>query len=193
MLRAVASIAILAAPAFASPRTNWSGPYQPCDNRTEFLKSAHMDLGVRFDTSSPIAAQAFRRALKFWSEVLDMDFHEDSSRSCSVALVDATPGILSEHNDVARAQFTDWANFQGWIAFDPHIGEYMTTDEVYATAVHELGHMFGLVHNSHPGSVMFYLDANETSTLDDADLRAVKARHALRVAGRNGPIAVLTQ
>ncbi len=191
MLRAALLFTLLALSALAGPKANWSGPYQPCLNSTEFLKSGHMDLGVRFDTSSPVAADALRRALKFWSTVIDMDFHEDSSRACALALVDATPGILSENNDVARAQFTDWANFQGWIAFDPHMSEYMSADEIYATAVHELGHMFGLVHNSNPSSVMFYIDADASSALENADIDAVAARHALRADVRHGPIPVL--
>ena len=190
MLRAVILFTLLALSALAGPKANWSGPYQPCLNSSEFLKSGHMDLGVRYDTSSPVAADALRRALKFWSTVLDMDFHEDASHSCSLALVDATHEILSENNDVARAQFTDWSNFQGWIAFDPHMSEYMSVDEIYATAVHELGHMFGLLHNNHPSSVMFYIDADGSSVLDEADLEAVGARHALRGAITRGPIPV---
>jgi hypothetical protein len=191
MLRAALLSTLLALSALAGPKANWSGPYQPCLNSTEFLKSGHMDLGVRFDSSSPAAADALRRALKFWSTVIDMDFHEDSSRSCSLALVDATPEILSENNDVARAQFTDWTNFQGWIAFDPHMGEYVSADEIYATAVHELGHMFGLLHNSNPSSVMFYIDADGSSVLEDSDIAAVATRHALRPDVRRGPIPVL--
>ncbi len=57
----------------------------------------------------------------FWTTVLDMDFHDQADGACALAVVDATPTILHENNDVARAQFTDWDNFQGWIAFDPHI------------------------------------------------------------------------
>jgi hypothetical protein len=118
-----------------------------------------------------------------------MDFHEDSSQACALAIVDATPGILGENNDVARAQFTDWDNFQGWVAFDPHIAEYMSSDEIYATAVHELGHIFGLFHSNHPASVMFYIDADGSSMLDDADLKALAARHLVRASIR-GPIPV---
>jgi len=191
MLRAFLTFTLLAASALCGPKSNWSGPYQPCSNSSEFLKPGHMDLGVRYDTSSPVAADALRRALRFWSAILDMDFHEDSSRSCSLALVDATHEILNENNDVARAQFTDWDNFRGWIAFDPHIGEYMSADEIYATAVHELGHMFGLFHNSHPTSVMFYIDADGSSVLDETDLDAVRARHTIRQSIRRGPIPVL--
>ena len=192
MHKVLLSLAILVVPALGSPRTNWSGPYQPCFNRNELTKSGHMDLGVRFDTSSPAIAQGLRRALKFWSGILDMDFHEVTSHSCALAVVDATPGILSENNDVARAQFTDWADFQGWIAFDPNISQYMSADEVYATAVHELGHVFGLLHNNHANSVMFYLDADGSSVVDETDLRALAARHTLRSTVAIRPIAVLS-
>jgi catechol 2,3-dioxygenase-like lactoylglutathione lyase family enzyme len=151
-----------------------------------------MDIGVRYDTSSIAASRAIRRALNFWTAVLDMTFHEQEDGTCALAIVDATPGILHENNDVARAQFTDWDNFQGWIAFDPHIAEYMSEDELYATAVHELGHIFGLFHSNHPSSVMFYIDADGTSILDNADLRALADRHMLRPDVR-GPVPVLQE
>jgi hypothetical protein len=150
-----------------------------------------MDLGVRYDTSSTAAADAVRRALRFWAGVLDMSFHDQEDGGCAVAIEDATPSILHENNDVARAQFTDWDNFQGWIAFDPHISEYMSDDELYATAVHELGHLFGLFHSNHPSSVMFYIDADATSILDDADLHALASRHALRPEV-HGPVPVVS-
>jgi hypothetical protein len=140
-----------------------------------------MDIGVRFDTTNPISTAALRHALRFWSTVLDITFHQEQSEDCAIALVDATPEILAKEHDVARAQFTDWENFQGWIAFDPHISAYMSPEEIYATAVHELGHIFGLVHSSNALSVMYYLDVNEYAVLDAADLRSLGARHALRL------------
>lgn len=151
-----------------------------------------MDVGVRFDTSSGAETKAIRRALVFWTTILDMNFHDQADGSCALAVVDATPGLLHENNDVARAQFTDWDNFQGWVAFDPHMAEYMSEDELYATAVHELGHIFGLFHSNHPSSVMFYIDADATSMLDDADVKALATRHALRRYVR-GPIPVLQE
>ncbi|MBV9267697.1 MAG: matrixin family metalloprotease [Acidobacteriaceae bacterium] len=188
MLRVLYLFAI-AVPVFAGPRANWSGPYQPCLNRNQLLRTGHMSIGVRFDTTNPVAAVALRKALHFWSTVLDVEFHEDASQSCALAIVDATGNILTENNDVARAQFTDWDNFQGWIAFDPHISEYMSSEEIYATAIHELGHIFGLVHNSHPSSVMYYIDADGSSVLDEVDLDALRARHTLRPAV-HGPVPI---
>jgi hypothetical protein len=148
-----------------------------------------MHIGVRLDISNAIAAEALRKALRFWATVLDVDFYEDPTQSCALALVDATGDILTENNDVARAQFTDWDNFQGWIAFDPYISEYMTSDEIYATAIHELGHIFGLVHNPHSSSVMFYIDADNSSVLDETDIAALKAKHTLR-PGLRAPISI---
>jgi Matrixin len=167
-------------PCFAGRRTNWTGPYRPCLNSSELLKASHMDIGVRFDTANLISTVALRQALRFWATVLDLTFHEEPSEDCAIAAVDATPEILSREHDVARAQFTDWDNFQGWIAFDPHISAYMSQEEIYATAVHELGHIFGLVHSTNALSVMYYLDVNEHAFLDAADLRALGAKHALR-------------
>jgi predicted Zn-dependent protease len=139
-----------------------------------------MDLGVRFDTANPEIAAAFKKALAFWSSVLDMSFYEEPSAVCALAVVDATPQLLRETNNVARAQFTDLANFQAWIAFDPHASEYMSPEEMYATAVHELGHLFGLRHNPRASSIMYYLDCDGTSLLDELDLRALSSRHTIR-------------
>jgi predicted Zn-dependent protease len=139
-----------------------------------------MDLGVRFDTTNPNIAVAFRRALVFWSNVLDMSYHEDASSDCALALVDGTPEVLNATQNVARSQFADLANFQAWIAFDPHAPDYMTADEMYATAVHELGHLFGLRHNPHASSIMYFLDCDGASSLDEADLQALAIRHAIR-------------
>lgn len=183
MLRA-AFVFVLACPVFAasaSPEpSNWSGPYQSCSNRSELLKTGHMDLGVRMDTSNREIAAAFRRALTFWSGVLDMSFHEDQTSDCALAVVDGTPEVLRKTQNVARAQFADMANFQAWIAFDPHASEYMSTEEMYATAVHELGHLFGLRHNPKANSIMYYLDCDGTSMLDDSDIEALAMHHALR-------------
>ena len=61
LFKAVCAVSLLAflslsSPAAASsapaPETNWSGPYRSCGHRTELLKSSHMELGVRFDTSN---------------------------------------------------------------------------------------------------------------------------------------------
>lgn len=164
----------------AALEVNWSGPYRSCGNRAELLKSGHMELGVRFDTSSVEIAAAFHRALDFWSGVLDVNFYEESSTLCALAVVDGTPEVLRKAHNVARAQFADLANFQGWIAFDPHASEYMSSDEMYATAVHELGHLFGLRHNPSAMSIMYYLDCDGTSQLDELDLQALGLHHAIR-------------
>lgn len=171
---------LLAAPCLASPRVNWTGPYRPCLHKSELLKTGHLEVGVRFDTASPVSTEAIRRALRFWSGVLDISVYDEPSDDCTIAVVDATPDILSKDNDVARAQFTDWGKFEGWIAFDPHIASYMSSDEIFATAVHELGHIFGLVHSSNARSVMYYLDVDAETELDPADLRALAARHTMR-------------
>lgn len=180
------SLLLASLPAFAGPSvSNWSGPYRACLNRSDLMKSGHMDLGVRIDTSNPEIAAAFWKALTFWSGVLDMDFYAEPSSACALALVDGTPEVLRTVHNVARAQFSDLANFQGLIAFDPHASEYMNGEEMYATAVHELGHLFGLRHNPRASSIMYYLDCDGTSSLDVSDLQALAAHHALREPARD--------
>lgn len=185
MFKTVLVVLSLAVPAFAAEATNWSGPYQTCVNKNELLKATHMDLGVRIDTANSDIAAAFRRALAFWAGILDMSYHEEASSDCALALVDGTPEVLQTSQNVARAQFVDFANFQAWIAFDPHASQYMSAGEIYATAVHELGHLFGLRHNPRAHSIMYFLDCDATSTLDAADLQSLALHHALRVGIRS--------
>src|ERR1700759_1103400 len=76
---------------FADQRTsNWAGDFPPCNQRSELLKRDSMNLGVKFSTSNPVLAHEFRQAMDFWSQVLDMNWHEDDSSSCALQLVDGT-------------------------------------------------------------------------------------------------------
>lgn len=176
---------------FADQRTvNWTGPYTACNQHAELLKHGAMDLGVKFSSSNPELEQEFRQALSFWAEVLDMQWHEDNSPSCSIQLVDGTPEIL-KRTIVARSQFTDWENFQGWIAFNP--AAQLNRTELYLTAVHEIGHMLGLKHNPNARSVMYYLDLEGQEYLDPSDLALLATRHKMRLASRGRIPVVRTQ
>ncbi len=169
---------VIATSSFADQRTvNWNGPYTACNHRSELLKHDSMDIGVKFSTSNPELEQQFRQALSFWAAILDMRWHEDNSESCALQLVDGTPDIL-KRSIVARSQFTDWDNFQGWIAFNPTAPLNQT--ELYLTAVHEIGHMLGLKHNQSARSVMYYLDLEGPEYLDASDLALLTTRHKLR-------------
>jgi|SRR5579875_1400654 len=169
------------------PPSNWTGDFAPCNSRTELLKRGHMDLGVRTSTSNPILAAQFRRAMEFWTRIVDMSWHADNTSLCSIQLVDGNSAIL-KNEVVARSQFIDWGNFQGWIAFDPYAP--LTGEEMYLTAVHEIGHMLGLKHNPNPSSVMYYLDLRQYEVLDRVDLSALSSRHKLRVSSIEKPIRV---
>ena len=173
---------------FADQRTaNWVGDFPPCNQRFELLKRDPMNLGVKIATTNAVLAHEFRQALDFWSQVVDMNWHEDDSNSCAIQLVDGTPAILKT-SIVARSQFTEWDNFQGLIAFNPKAP--LTNSELYLTAVHEIGHMLGLKHNPSVHSVMYYLDLQGSEVLDETDLTTLAGRHKLRVASLNGPITV---
>jgi hypothetical protein len=191
-IRIIALLPVLTLPvSFADQRTaNWEGDYPPCNQRYELLKHEQMNLGVKISTSNPVLAQQFRQAMNFWSHVVDLRWHEDDTNSCAMQLVDGTPEIL-KMSIVARSQFTEWDNFQGWIAFNPKAP--LTSDELYLTAVHEIGHMLGLKHNPSVHSVMYYLDLEGTEVLDSSDLATLAGRHKLRVVSLNEPITVLQQ
>lgn len=170
---------MIAAPAFLAGEggVNWAGDFAPCLAHSELLKSSPMDLGVRFSAGNPLVNRQFRRAMDFWARVLDMAWHEDQTTACALQVVDGTPTIL-QHSVVARSQFTDWANFQGWIAFDSRAP--LTKTETFLTAVHELGHTFGLKHNPSAKSVMYYIDLEGPEVLDREDMTALAQRHKLR-------------
>jgi hypothetical protein len=189
LVRIVALLPVLTLPvSLADQRTaNWEGDFSPCNQRFELLKHDPMNLGVKISTSNPVLAREFRQALDFWSTVVDMHWHEDESNSCAMQLVDGTAAILKT-SIVARSQFTEWDNFQGWIAFNPKAP--LTNSEMYLTAVHEIGHMLGLKHNPSMRSVMYYLDLEGTEVLDQTDLATLAGRHKLRLVSLNEPITV---
>jgi hypothetical protein len=166
---------------------NWSGNYTPCDRHQEILRRKGKDLGVRFSTSNQALALEFARALDFWATIVDMDWHEEDSRSCSIAIVDGHRDLF-QPAEVARAQFPDRPVFQGWIAFNNEVS--LPREELYVTAVHELGHVLGLRHNPSARSVMFYLRVDGPLVLDAADLSTLARRHKLRAADLDRPLMV---
>jgi hypothetical protein len=173
---------------FAEERpSNWEGAFEPCENRAELLKFDHMDWGVRLSTSNAILADEFKRAVAFWATVVDMSWHEESTSACTIQLVDGTSDILKDAT-VARSQFTEWGNFQGWVAFDPKAP--LTRSEMYLTSIHEIGHLLGLKHNPNPDSVMYYLDLRGREQLDASDLSALAVHHRLRIANVQKPIRI---
>lgn len=165
--------------------SNWVGNFEPCSRHSELLKHEHMNLGVRISTSNPELARQFKRAMNFWAKVLDMTWYEEDSASCSVQLVDGQMSLF-RNGTVARSQFTEWDNFQGWIAFDPTAP--LTKTEMFLTAVHEMGHLFGLKHNPSARSVMYFLDLEGPEVLETDDLISLARHHKLRIASIEKPI-----
>ncbi len=165
--------------------SNWGGEFEPCERRSELLKHDHMDLGVRFSTSNPDLAKQFRRAMNFWATVVDLSWYEDDSSSCSLQLVDGHT-TLFRNGTVARSQFTEWDNFQGWIAFDPTAP--LTRTEMFLTSVHEIGHILGLKHNPSPKSIMYFLDLEGPEMLETEDLVSLASHHKLRLRSWDKPI-----
>lgn len=166
----------------AEPAANWSASYPQCNHRSDLLKQGPLNLGVRFNTTNPVLAQQFRRAMDFWSTVLDLEWHEDSTESCSMELSDGERDLFepTPNNMVARSQFPDRRDFQGWIVFNPAVK--LTPAESYRISVHEIGHMLGLKHNSNTRSLMYDLDLECSEELDAKDLASLRAHHKLRIS-----------
>jgi hypothetical protein len=125
--------------------------------------------------------------MDFWAGVLDMEWHEESSNVCALAVLDGTAGLF-RRAEAARAQFPNSPAFRGWIAFNPKMG--LSQREQYVVAVHELGHLFGLAHNSNPSSVMYFIPLEGQLFLDRADLTELACRHKLRIPRITGPLAL---
>ncbi len=161
------------------PQPNWTSADAPCAKYDDLRNPVLGDIGVRIDAAQPWADE-FRRALRFWNTVLAANFHEEKSLNvCAVRIVDGGPAILKKLT-VARSQLTDRASFRGVIEVSPRAAKFMSSDEMFSTAVHELGHMLGLKHNPSSQSVMFYLNVDGEQVLDSNDISDLNVRHKLR-------------
>jgi hypothetical protein len=162
-------------------QSNWNSPDAPCVNFADLRKPFLSNIGVKIDAAEPWA-DGFRRALRFWSTVLAADLHEEKDlNACSIRIIDGGPDIL-DHAVAARSQLTDWAGFSGKIAVSQVAAKEMNSIEIYATAVHEIGHILGLKHNVNIHSVMYFLDVDSTVVLDRKDILNLSRRHELRPA-----------
>ena len=149
-----------------SPK-NWTGPYPPCAASPELLKYESMNLGIRLATSNLALATQFQGALNFWATVIDMHWHVERTSLCAVELLDGRPQLF-EDSTVAKSHLAELSGFQGWIAFNAKAP--LTREELFLTAVHEIGHLLGLSHNPDTASVMYYTNREGSDLLDPADL-----------------------
>ena len=172
---------------YAAQFTNWAGDFAPCDRRFELLKHDRMTLGVRISTCHHSIGKEFRKAMDFWSTIVDMDWYDDDTSSCSINVVDGTPEIFV-NAVIARSQFTEWDNFQGWVAFDGRAP--LSKQDLYLTSAHEIGHLLGLKHNPSASSIMYFLDLDGTEVVDADDLAALALHHKLRIPVDHEPILV---
>ncbi|MEO8051228.1 MAG: matrixin family metalloprotease [Acidobacteriota bacterium] len=167
---------------------NWRANFPPCKQHSELLKQGPMNLGVRVATANPVLAEEFRAAMNFWAEILDLQWHEESTQNCSIEVVDGQRWLFAPEpeNMAARSQFPDRSDFEGWIAFNAAVP--LNKMEFYRIAVHEIGHMLGLQHSLNVKSLMYGFDLDDSQSLDPADLAALASRHKLRIASLSQPI-----
>jgi hypothetical protein len=160
------------------PQSNWTSADEPCAKYDDMRRPVLGDIGVKIDATEPWA-DGFRKALSFWNTVLVANFHEETNLSaCAIRIINGGPDILN-NRIVARSQLTGRDNFRGKIAVSPRAATAMSSDEIYGTAVHELGHMLGLKHNASSRSVMYFLSVNGTEVLDSKDILDLSAHHKL--------------
>lgn len=76
------------------------------------------------------------------------------------------------------------AYMRAWMpsAVSPEAAEHMGRSEMYSTAVHNIGHRFGLKHNANCRSVMYFLNVNGSEALDRKDILELRNHHQLRPA-----------
>jgi len=161
---------------------NWSGPYPESGYSDQLLNTGHMDIGVRIATSNRVWAQRVRRAMDFWSTVLDMDWYEvNDPKAATIQVVDGTSPILMGH--YAQSQLPNWRGFHGLIAV---ASNEMTTSMaardtlgLYIMA-HEIGHLLGLRHNAEFSSLMYAGIFTGAEILDKTDLATLRKFHAVR-------------
>lgn len=161
------------------PQSNWTSADAPCAKYGDLRNPVLGDIGVKIDAGEPWA-EGFRRALGLWNAVLAANFHEETNLdACAVRIVTAGPDILT-NAIVARSQIPEWDNFRGKIAINPRAAKTMSRAEMYATAVHEFGHMLGLKHNASSHSFMYFLNVDGSEVLDQKDILDLSKRHKLR-------------
>src|SRR5580692_21204 len=167
---------------------NWRANYPPCKQHSELLKRGPMNLGVRLATANPVLAEGFRSAMTFWAQVLELEWHEESTQNCSIEVIDGERDLFEPEPDnmAARSQFPDRRDFQGWIVFNPAVP--LSKMESYRISVHEIGHMLGLRHSTNIKSLMYGFDMDDSQTLDSADLAFLADRHKLRFASLSQPV-----
>ena len=192
--RPIAAFVLAAASAGLTPRgmaqvpprksiqQNFDGPYLACRTAAALQENkGPLDLGVRIATKDLRLAGAFRQALDFWSRIVDMRWHEVDDDACSIVLLDGGTELFDD-GLWARSHLPAWPDFKGRVAFDGRLVPCIPDADLYATAVHEVGHLLGLRHNPQPTSIM-YARADEFHPalfIDRDDLAGVAAHHKLR-------------
>ena len=166
---------------------NFASSDSSCEQYDNVMRYRLGDIGVKLDVSEPWTT-AFRQALPYWNRVLDANLHEENnSNACAIKIINGGLEILGPHTPentlIALAQIPDRPNFRAKIAVAQQAASSLSALERFLTAVHELGHVFGLYHNPSTQSVMAAEDFDDAQLLDRQDLEALRRKHQLRGVG----------
>lgn len=148
-----------------------------CSNAGLLKQHGRLDIGVRLSGNSAFR-EAEIKALDYWASVLDIDWRQDETDDCSIEFrpVDS---ISSFRHDgafpVAGTHMPNDKRFDGVVYF-----RYVNGYDKRLVFEHELGHLFGLEHNSDIGSVMYYEPSQSGGYLESSDLSQLKHMHSLR-------------
>jgi hypothetical protein len=178
----MAALLLTACSVEGQSQNNRGGPQQACTSSRELMKYESMNLGVRMVTSRLELTTQFENAMAFWASIIDMHWHIEPTSVCAVQVFDGEAELFKD-STVAKAHLVDTNGFSGWIAFNPKAP--LTRDELYLTAIHEIGHLLGLSHNANTASVMYYTNRSGSDLLDTSDLAALSKEHRLRKTVRN--------
>lgn len=151
-----------------------------CQASADLLSQEHLTIRAKLDQVSAVDGWALQEALKYWAGVLDLDWKQDNDlNTCNLELLYTT-------EQTARIAYTIMPHaigFDGAIYLNTTYRTPANRLAEVALLIHELGHVFGLVHNPDLNSVMNYRNESASGAagrLTAADIERVGRMHALR-------------